>query len=154
VADADQGHAARRDLGRHPQLEHGAQAVCGSTANVLRTTIPHLQSWREGGDACLSSPKTVCPSPAARQEIGATPAQQRRSTVAVTKQHCCHGSHATHAERCAAQAYKYWLQGEHPFLFLVNNDVLVPSGVLTKLMDGMRDDGAGKIGCDVLVSVP
>ena len=41
-----------------------------------------------------------------------------------------------------SQAYKYWLQGQHPFLFIVNNDVLVPSGVLTRLMDGMRDDGA------------
>ena len=40
------------------------------------------------------------------------------------------------------QAYKYWLQGQHPFLFIVNNDVLVPSGVLTRLMAGMRDDGA------------
>ena len=41
-----------------------------------------------------------------------------------------------------AQAYKYWLQGKHPFLFIINNDVLVPSGVLTKLMEGMHDDGA------------
>ena len=48
-----------------------------------------------------------------------------------------------HLECCTCvQAYKYWLQGQHPFLFIVNNDVLVPSGVLTKLMDGMREDGA------------
>ena len=84
-------------------------------------------------------------------------AQQRRPTASGAMLPCCHGSHATHAHppagRCAAQAYKYWLQGDHPFLFLVNNDVLVPSGVLTKLMDGMRDDGAGNTGCDVLVSV-
>jgi GT2 family glycosyltransferase len=28
------------------------------------------------------------------------------------------------------------------YLFIVNNDVLVPRGVLTKLMHAMREDGA------------
>ena len=40
------------------------------------------------------------------------------------------------------QAYDRWLLGTHVYLFIVNNDVLVPSGVLTKLMQAMRDDGA------------
>ena len=40
------------------------------------------------------------------------------------------------------QAYDRWLRGTHSYLFIVNNDVLVPSGVLTKLMHAMREDGA------------
>ena len=70
-------------------------------------------------------------------------AQHRRSTALAAEQPGCHVTRRCPPESCAAQAYKYWLQGEHPFLFLANNDVLVPTGVLTKLMDGMRDDGAG-----------
>ena len=46
------------------------------------------------------------------------------------------------SQLCAtAQAYDHWLRGTHVYLFIVNNDVLVPSGVLTKLMHAMREDG-------------
>ncbi len=41
----------------------------------------------------------------------------------------------------AAQAYDRWLRGDHAHLFIINNDVLVPSGVLTQLMRAMRRGG-------------
>ena len=41
-----------------------------------------------------------------------------------------------------AQAYDRWLQSDHAHLFIINNDVLVPHGVLAKLMHAMRDGGA------------
>ena len=41
-----------------------------------------------------------------------------------------------------AQAYDRWLRGDHAHLFIINNDVLVPSGVLTQLMRAMRRGGA------------
>ena len=43
-----------------------------------------------------------------------------------------------------AQAYDRWLRGDHAHLFIINNDVLVPSGVLTQLMRAMRRGGASR----------
>ena len=40
------------------------------------------------------------------------------------------------------QMYQLWLPTAHDFLFIINNDVLVPDGVLTALMRAMEKSGA------------
>ena len=40
------------------------------------------------------------------------------------------------------QAYQHWKRTRHPFMFIINNDVLVPDGALDKLMRAMQSTGA------------
>ena len=40
------------------------------------------------------------------------------------------------------QAYRLWLQTEHEYLFFVNNDVLVPDGVIDALARAMTAEGS------------
>lgn len=42
---------------------------------------------------------------------------------------------------CASQAYRAWLDTDHEFLFYVNNDVLVPDGVVDALARAMTPEG-------------
>lgn len=39
------------------------------------------------------------------------------------------------------QAYRAWLETDHQFLFYVNNDVLVPDGVIDALARAMTKEG-------------
>ena len=48
------------------------------------------------------------------------------------------------------QAYRYWKNSSHEYLFISNNDVLVPDGVMTSLMHAMRDGGAPADGAAAL----
>ena len=48
------------------------------------------------------------------------------------------------------QAYRHWKKSSHEYLFISNNDVLVPNGALTSLMRVMREDGEA---CQLLCAV-
>jgi len=58
------------------------------------------------------------------------------------------GCHVCHWLSCSTlilqptpQAYRHWKKSSHEYLFMSNNDVLVPNGALTSLMRVMREDG-------------
>ena len=58
----------------------------------------------------------------------------------LTKQPCA-GSKLTCVLPCTSQAYRAWLDTDHEFLFYVNNDVLVPDGVVDALARAMTPEG-------------
>ena len=60
----------------------------------------------------------------------------------LTKQLCAH----MHLP-CTSQAYRAWLDTDHEFLFYVNNDVLVPDGVVDALARAMTPEGERCVVC-------
>lgn len=50
-----------------------------------------------------------------------------------------------YAVLCIRQAFRKWRAGKSPYLFIVNNDVLVPDGCLTALTEAMSPEGTRAI---------